>query len=114
MPIATGAVTDFDASERSTSSGRPRPPPITTALPPAAKPPSSAARANARPRRRTSARRCHSGQASATTAGPSSTWTNCAPAKYVGYGVPLATSAAPRHSTDHSTGFAHGARPSRS
>ena len=82
MPIATGAVTDFGASERTTSSGRPsqrreRAPRCRRRR----APPTSAAIVSATPRRRTSARRTQSGQASATTAGPSSTWMNCAPAK---------------------------------
>ncbi len=81
MPIATGAVTDFGASDSKTSRGRPNIHPSATALPAAAKPPASAATVNATPRRRTSARRSHSGHASATTAGPSRTCTNCAPAK---------------------------------
>ena len=73
MPMATGAVTDFGASERNTSSGMPKAQPSATALPPAARPPASEASVNATPRLRTSVRRSQSGQASATTAGPSNT-----------------------------------------
>jgi hypothetical protein len=52
-----------------------------TALPLATAPPASAAISRATARRRSSARRCHKGQASATTAGPSRKWMNWAPEK---------------------------------
>ena len=73
IPIATGAVTDFGASEWTISIGMPSSDAKTTALPAAAAPPTSAAIVSATPRRRTSARRTQSGHASATTAGPSRT-----------------------------------------
>ena len=81
MPIATGAVTDLGASDSTTSCGRPTAQPSATAEPLAAAPPSSEASSSRPKRARNSARRCHSGQASATTAGPSRKWMNCAPAK---------------------------------
>jgi len=47
-------------------------------------PPASEASTSRPQRERSAARRCHRGQPSATTAGPSKKWMNCAPAKYVG------------------------------
>jgi hypothetical protein len=77
----TGAVTDLGASDRVTSSGNPRAQASSRAEPLAAAPPSNAA-SNRRPQRCCSSlRRCQSGHASATTAGPSKKWMNCAPAK---------------------------------
>jgi len=95
MPMATGALTDFGASGRSTSSGKPSVHPKATALLAAAMPPTSAAIVNATPRRRSSARRNQSGHASATTAGPSSKWMNYAPAKQLGYEVAVTISTLP-------------------
>ncbi len=52
MPIATGAVTDFGASDRSMSGSRPIAQPMATALAAAAAPPHRAATVSAKPRRR--------------------------------------------------------------
>ena len=84
MPMATGAVTDLGASDSSTSPGRPSAQPSPTALTAPAVPPASDASTSRPQRAASAARRCHSGQPSATTAGPSRKWMNCAPEKYVG------------------------------
>jgi len=80
-PIATGAVTDLGARDISTSPGRPSAQPSPTALAAAAVPPAREASTSRPQRARSAARRCHSGQPKATTAGPSKKWMNCAPAK---------------------------------
>ena len=81
MPMATGAVTDLGASDSIASRGRSSAQAIATALPAAAPPPTTAARVKRAQWARSCTRRSHSGQASATTAGPSRKWMNCAPAK---------------------------------
>ena len=57
---------------------------LAPALAAAALPPASEASTSRPQRERSAALRCHRGQPSATTAGPSKKWTHCAPAKYVG------------------------------
>ncbi|CFN99968.1 Uncharacterised protein [Bordetella pertussis] len=79
--MATGAVTDLGASDRMMSRGRPTAQPSSTALAQATAPPNRAAHSSRAQRRRSSARRIHKGQASATTAGPSRKWMNWAPPK---------------------------------
>ena len=80
-PMATGVVTDLGASDSTTAGGRPSHQAINTAEPAALAPPSTAAISSLPPRWRRAARRSHSGQAMATTAGPSIRWMSCAPAK---------------------------------
>ncbi len=79
--MATGAVADFGANDSSISPRTPRaaatPSAVTTAT---TDPATSAARIGSR-LCRTRPRFARSGTASATVAGPSMKWTNCAPSK---------------------------------
>ena len=69
--MATGAVTDLGASERSTSPVSPMAQPASTATMAAVAPPASAAISRRPQLRASSSRLSHSGNPSATTAGPS-------------------------------------------
>ncbi len=81
MPIAIGAVTDFGASESSVAGEAPSAQAMPTALPSASSEPAASAPAIGSASRFTLSHSRASGTASATTAGPSRKWTNCAPSK---------------------------------
>ena len=80
MPIATGAVTDLGASERSTASRQAEQPAQAHRGPTAADPPAVAA-SSAHARASQFGAALPQRPASATTAGPSRKWMNCAPEK---------------------------------
>jgi len=83
MPIATGVVTDFGASEASASLEPPSSQAMPTAEAAAVAEPAMMLASTAKADRRTLSNCRYSGMASATVAGPSRKCTNCAPSKYV-------------------------------
>ena len=81
MPMAIGVVTDLPASEARMRGGAPSRAAMPTAVPTAVSEPATRARAIGTAERRTRSQFSTSGMASATVAGPSRKWTNCAPSK---------------------------------
>lgn len=81
MPMATGVVTDFGISERSTSGSSPSSQPMPNAPTTAVTEPASRAISSGPPMRRSRCAWPYSGTASATVAGPSRKCTNWAPSK---------------------------------
>ncbi|MCY1374783.1 hypothetical protein D9M69_621460 [compost metagenome] len=81
MPMATGAVTDFGASEAMVALLAPSAQPTPLAVTVAASVPTTSAPAMGSHRRLTRASCSNSGTDRATVAGPSRKCTNCAPSK---------------------------------
>jgi hypothetical protein len=81
MPIATGVVTDFGASDITVAWLAPSRVPMSTALPAATSEPAASDTVTASADRRTRLNCRYNGTASATVAGPSMKCTNWAPSK---------------------------------
>src|SRR5262245_51913989 len=108
MPIAIGAVTDFGASDATVCGDAPSSHARPTAVTSATVEPTTSAPTTGSPNRRSAGHARTSGTASPTTAGPSRKWTNCAPAKNVGYVTSPTRRVATISTTAISTGLASG------